>query len=198
MRRARAQEEEKEAAKVRPGLAHKTNVLAAKARAHRRHPIVLVPGLGASILHVKASAEMDPDLGQRIWVAVARGDEYSRLLGAFHGESCRTEPLLPVGSPRGVLNPGELSIERACRPPQGLEVFVPSLGPEVDPGGLFPVDNLDPGMLLPVAAVEYFRPLIRYLEERGYQRGKTLFVSLACGRGSPQQWSYLDGSMCVN
>lgn len=52
------------------------------------------------------------------------------------------------------------------------EVYVPQ---KDEDGGLFPVDVLDPSIVLPLHVLYYFHNFIWYLKKHKYDPGKTLF-----------------------
>lgn len=108
-------------------------------------PVVLVPGIGGSILQ----AVNDKGQKERIWVRLFAADHEfkSRLWSLFDPETGKTNSLDPK-----------------------TRVEVPE-----DRHGLYSCDILDPGLVVPLDTVFYFHHLIKKLLDWGYQEGTTLF-----------------------
>lgn len=113
-----------------------------------KEPIVLVPGLCGSILHLKDRLGGSES---RVWVRLYNADaEYQKLWGRFNPETNLIEGLTDA-----------------------YDVVVPS-GPDTL-GGLYPCDTLDPDLHFPLHVVYYYHTLITALKSQGYTPGKDLF-----------------------
>lgn len=108
-------------------------------------PVVLVPGIGGSVLE----AVNDKGQKERIWVRLFAADHEfkSKLWSLFDPETGKTNSLDPK-----------------------TRIEVPE-----DRHGLYSCDVLDPSLLVPLDIVCYFHNVINKMLEWGYQEGTTLF-----------------------
>jgi pimeloyl-ACP methyl ester carboxylesterase len=110
-----------------------------------KRPVLLVPGLGGSILTSRVGVDAAA-AEERVWVRYTFADShFSALLGAFNHSSDRYE------------SGGKFVI--SCPREQNF--------------GLFGVDTLDAGAILPQAF--YFHGLIEHLKTAGFEPGRSLF-----------------------
>eukprot|EP00898_Chlorokybus_atmophyticus_P001007 jgi/Chlat1/1907/Chrsp149S00116 len=112
-----------------------------------RNPVVLVPGIGGSVLNVRDNAGKAAD--ERVWVRLWEADrEFQRKLWSkFNPDTSEVE-----------------SIDSTSH------VVVPD-----DRFGLAAIDILDPDLRLRVDDLYYFRDIITLLTAWGYVEGTTLF-----------------------
>eukprot|EP00246_Nothoceros_aenigmaticus_P005573 TRINITY_DN1773_c0_g1_i3.p1 TRINITY_DN1773_c0_g1~~TRINITY_DN1773_c0_g1_i3.p1 ORF type:complete len:417 (-),score=86.08 TRINITY_DN1773_c0_g1_i3:74-1324(-) len=108
-------------------------------------PVLLIPGIGGSILH----AVTDKGKKERIWVRLFAADHEfkSKLWSFFNPATGRTDSLDPNST-----------------------IHVPD-----DRYGLYSCDILDPDVLLKMEIVYYFHDMIQKMLEWGYKEGTTLF-----------------------
>ncbi|BBN20393.1 phospholipase A1 [Marchantia polymorpha subsp. ruderalis] len=109
------------------------------------NPVLLVPGIGGSILN----AVDEKGKKERIWVRLFAADhEFRAKLWSFYNpETGKTESLDPT-----------------------IQIEVPD-----DRFGLYGCDILDPDIILRLDVVYYFHDLIKQLLSWGYSEGTTLF-----------------------
>ncbi|KAJ7124557.1 hypothetical protein O6H91_Y562300 [Diphasiastrum complanatum] len=108
-------------------------------------PVLLVPGIGGSILN----AVTDQGGKEHVWVRLFNAnDEFqSKLWSLFDPSTGTTKSLCP-----------------------DITIDVPD-----DRYGLYCCDILDPGLLIRLNVVYYFHDLIQKMLEWGYEEGSTLF-----------------------
>lgn len=110
------------------------------------HPVVLVPGIGGSILN---AVNNKTGKKERIWVRVLNADREFRtkLWSKFNPATGRSESL-----------------------DAGSHIEVPE-----DNFGLYSCDILDPDLKIPLDMVTYYHSMIVEMRKWGYVDGKTLF-----------------------
>eukprot|EP00270_Netrium_digitus_P004211 TRINITY_DN1514_c1_g2_i3.p1 TRINITY_DN1514_c1_g2~~TRINITY_DN1514_c1_g2_i3.p1 ORF type:complete len:487 (+),score=134.93 TRINITY_DN1514_c1_g2_i3:108-1568(+) len=108
-------------------------------------PVLLIPGIGGSILH----AVNENGTKERIWVRLLNADREFRfkLWSKYNPETGVTESL-----------------------DSSVRIEVPD-----DNHGLYSCDLLDPDILIPLDVVNYFHTMIIEMRKWGYMDGQTLF-----------------------
>lgn len=110
--------------------------------------MLLVPGICGTVLNVKAKGAKG--VGRRAWVSIEYADAaYKQLWGRYNHDTGVMECLH-----------------------EDLEVVVPH---EDKDGGLYPVDILDPEVLIPMAILNYYHSFIWAFRQCGYKPGASLF-----------------------
>nr|CAB3453935.1 unnamed protein product [Digitaria exilis] len=115
-----------------------------------REPVLLVSGMGGSVLHARRRS--DPKFDLRVWVRIlfANLDFKKYLWSLYNAETGYVEPL-----------------------DDDVEIVVPE-----DDHGLYAIDILDPSWfveLLHLSMVYHFHDMIDMLINCGYEKGTTLF-----------------------
>ncbi|XP_062198890.1 phospholipase A(1) LCAT3 isoform X1 [Phragmites australis] len=115
-----------------------------------REPVLLVSGMGGSVLHARRRS--NPKFDLRVWVRIlfANLDFKKYLWSLYNADSGYVEPL-----------------------DKDVEIVVPE-----DDHGLFAIDILDPSWfveLLHLSMVYHFHDMIDMLIDCGYEKGTTLF-----------------------
>ncbi|KAL6601260.1 hypothetical protein ACP70R_044480 [Stipagrostis hirtigluma subsp. patula] len=115
-----------------------------------REPVLLVSGMGGSVLHARRRS--DPKFDLRVWVRIlfANADFKKYLWSLYNADTGYVEPL-----------------------DDDVEIVVPE-----DDHGLFAIDILDPSWfveLLHLSMVYHFHDMIDMLVDCGYEKGTTLF-----------------------
>lgn len=115
-----------------------------------REPVLLVSGMGGSVLHARRRS--DPKFDLRVWVRILLANLYFKkyLWSLYNADTGYVEPL-----------------------DDDVEIVVPE-----DDHGLFAIDVLDPSWfveLLHLSMVYHFHDMIDMLINCGYEKGTTLF-----------------------
>lgn len=115
-----------------------------------REAVVLVSGMGGSVLHARRRS--NPRFDLRVWVRILRADADFRkyLWSLYNPDTGYVEPL-----------------------DDDVEIVVPE-----DDHGLFAIDILDPSWfveILHLSMVYHFHDMIDMLVDCGYKKGTTLF-----------------------
>ncbi|KQJ90985.1 hypothetical protein BRADI_4g35000v3 [Brachypodium distachyon] len=115
-----------------------------------REPVLLVSGMGGSVLHARRRS--NPKFDLRVWVRIVLADlEFKKYLWSLY------------------------NVDTGCVEPldDDVEIVVPE-----DDHGLFAIDILDPSWfveLLNLSMVYHFHDMIDMLVDCGYEKGTTLF-----------------------
>ncbi|XP_044398228.1 phospholipase A(1) LCAT3 isoform X1 [Aegilops tauschii subsp. strangulata] len=115
-----------------------------------REPVLLVSGMGGSVLHARRRS--DPKFDLRVWVRILLADlEFKKFLWSLYNAKTGYVESLD----------------------DDVEIVVPG-----DDHGLFAIDVLDPSWfveLLHLTMVYHFHDMIDMLLDCGYEKGTTLF-----------------------
>lgn len=117
-----------------------------------RDPVLLVSGMGGSILHSRSKKKKFFNLETRVWVRIFLADlEFKRKLWSLYNPSTGYTEVLDDSS----------------------EIVIPD-----DDHGLYAIDILDPSLFVKMCRLSelyHFHDMIDMLIERGYKKGTTLF-----------------------
>lgn len=117
-----------------------------------RDPVLLVSGMGGSILHSRCKKKKFFNFETRVWVRIFLADlEFKRKLWSLYNPSTGYTEVLDDSS----------------------EIVIPD-----DDHGLYAIDILDPSLFVKMCRLTelyHFHDMIDMLIERGYKKGTTLF-----------------------